>query len=379
MPITEDVRSFVESPYSYEEIAQALAAWYDRNHASIWRRPCVGDLVAAGLLEEVPVEEPPPYPSPEAPWGPETCLALFDYYREYLLPPELAERAARAVTALVGGGVGPQHWCRFDRFEVESVLIAWLEEDPALRELLQGAGDGDAFPDVWVMADAMDAAWAVVREQLLATGQYVELDDGALLSCDEFAALYERVVSAREEEHQRDAYEHSLTYYLHLLQEEESAYKDAAHQAPAPVPVESGTDREEMAGGEEGAEWRDPEAALQWALPLRKALPFDLYGLEIRMTRQWHCVLVVWSRESPEDDTLTLYNRGQVAQLIEGLRESDRERAEALVEVEGETDQAAARSSNETQERDQAGSTLAATGGEGTPHQHRPTEWGPDG
>jgi len=381
MPLTEDIRSFVQSPYSYEEIAQALAAWYDRNHASVWRRPCVDDLVAAGLLEEVlvepaPVEEPPPYPSPEDPWGPESCLALFDYYREYLLPPELAERAARAVTALVGGGDGPRHWCRFDRFEVESVIVAWLEGDPALRELLQGAGAGDAFPDVWVTADAMEAAWDIVRAQLLATGQYVELDDGALLSCDEFAALYERVVSAREEEHQRDAYEHSLTYYLRLLQEEESAYKDAADQPPAAEPVEHGTAQEEPTGGEERAEWRDPESALQWALPLRKALPFDLYGLEIRMTRQWHCVLVVWSRESPEDDTLTLYNSEQVAQLIEGVQESAREREDQKGEVDATAVPAAL---SGTQEQTTTRETHLATACEETPLQHRPTEWGPDG
>lgn len=384
MPLTEDIRSFVESPYSYEEIAQALAAWFDLNHASIWRRPCVGDLVAAGLLEEVLVEpgldgEPPPYPSPEALWGPETCLALFDYYRGQPLAPDLAGRAAQAVAALGGGSEGGVRWCRFERFEVESVLVAWLEGDPELRALLQSTGAGDALPDVWMIAEAMEEAWAIVRQHLLATGQYVELDDGALLSCDEYAALYERVVFAREEEDQRDAYEHSLTYYLRLLQEEISAYKDAPTHPPTPEPEGSETAQQEREGGEAVAEWSDPISALEWARPLRKALPFDLYGLEIRMTAQWHCVLVVWALEKPEDDTLTLYNSGQVVQLIEGLQESAREGAETLVEVEGEQDHAAMPASDETQARDQTALTQGASRVEVSPQQHHPGEWEPDG
>jgi hypothetical protein len=373
MPLTEDIRSFVESPYSYEEIAEALSGWFDRNHAMLWRRPCVEDLVAVGLLPEVQLEpapdSPPPYPPPEAPWGDETCLALFDYYRGQPLAPELASHAAQAVPALIGRG--EEHWRRFGRFEVESVLLAWLEGDPEVRARLASGGAGDAFPDVWVLAGAMEEAWAIVRRQLLTSGQYVELDDGELLSCDEYAELYARAVAAREEEERRDAYEHSLTYYLHLLQEEVSAYKDAtASPSDAEPEVES---------GEEGAEWSDPVSALEWARPLRQALPRDLYGLEIRMTAQWHCVLVVWSLENPEDDTLTLSNSGQVVQLMEGLQEIAREQTQAPDKEEGEQDQTAILAADETGVRDQSGRAQAGTSVEGSSPHHHHTEWGPDG
>lgn len=382
MPLTDDIRSFVESPYSYEEIAGALSGWFDRNHAMLWRRPCVEDLVAVGLLPEVPLEpapDSPPYPSPDAPWGEEACLALFDYYRgQPLLEPGLAKHAAQAVPALIGRGEA--HWHRFGRFEVESVLIAWLEGDTELRAGLASKGEGDAFPDVWVLAGAMEEAWAIVRRQLLDSGQYVELDDGELLSCDEYAALNARAVAAREEEERRDAYEHSLTYFLHLLQEEVSAYKDAAPATSDAEPEGRSPAKPAREGGEEDAEWSDPVSALEWARPLRNALPRDLYGLEIRMTAQWHCVLVVWALEDPEEDTLTLFNSGQVVQLMEGLQEIAGERAQAAGSVEGERDQAAAvPPSQETPEREQSGRPQAGSHDEASGSQHRPTAWGPDG
>ena len=379
MPLTDDIRSFVESAFSYEEIAQALSAWFDRHHACVVRRPCVGDLIAGGLLPEIAYdapegEIPPPYPSPESPWGPESCLALFDHYRGRLLPSEQNARAARAALTLVGAEEDQPHSCGFDRFEVESVLIAWLEGDVEVRALLRGEEGGDAFPEAWAVAEVMEQAWPLVRAQMLATGLYVEMDDGELLAYDEYLALYERSVSARREEEELDAYEHSLTYYLRLLQEEESAYKTEQPHQPAETPAVPGVEAEDR---EEDAEWTDPQAALRWARPLRETLPFDLYGLEICMTKQWHCVLVVWSRESPEDDTLTLYNSAQVMQLIEGFQEAARQReGQGTERATGSlTARSEALSDHQEPFPVEDGTALS-----GVAHQpQRETPWGPDG
>jgi hypothetical protein len=140
LQIENDIRSWVESSYSYEQIAQALIQWQELHSEDVWkRRPFVADAEAEGLLAS-PADAPredgqetssqgeadallsPVYPPGDMPWTEEACVALFSYYAGCCFPQDVLDQLRLAAGELVSVHT---------RYRVEASLQYLLEAEPS--------------------------------------------------------------------------------------------------------------------------------------------------------------------------------------------------------------------------------------------------------
>lgn len=323
---SEEVMSWVESPYSYQQIEEALAA-ERRRQDEMWGAPlsrpmafCAGALdlfgsvpgggpgmpglgeestdrrlpeqkeaflsSAADLLEDATVHALVNELADEAIGA---CLGLFEDLRGYTLREGDLQRARCAARTLLMGG------------EETNRQAYTLREIRLTAAYLQGFVPREAWecetgiPDVWVVADRIAEVWPKVHALLLSC-ELFELDDGSLLSYDQYRLLCHRSSVALEEDEERGREEHSVEYHLRQMQAEQEDHPGDA-QALQPEP------RRDVGGGQaRPLPWANPVEAALAGRGLRQELDGSLYGMELRMPAGGSGGLfAVWPRgQAPE-------------------------------------------------------------------------------
>jgi hypothetical protein len=308
---SEEVLSWVDSPYSYQQIEQALAS-ERRRQVDLWGVPvsqpmanCQGALDVFGDVpggaREGPVAEGSTdrrLPAQREAFlcvgaelleegtlrilGEElaeraivTCLGLFDEVRGYGLRGTDQQRRARdAARALLVGGEQTAGQA-FALREVRLTLSYLRDFVP--REAWEGE---TGIPEAWTVASCIAEVWPKVRALLLSC-QLFEMDDGSLLSQDRYLQLSDRAAAEQAQKDEQEREENSIEYFQQLYASEQ------AERAGGEREGQVAALEEELEPGPRAVvrptPWANPVEAALAGGRLRRALDGNLYGMEMRM------------------------------------------------------------------------------------------------
>jgi hypothetical protein len=263
----------------------------------------------------------PAYPPPDAPASPELILALFDWLRGYLLPDKLLARAKDAARLLIDGDEHSRQ--PYSRFQIEQTALYLRDHDPAWQANYAKWCATTGIPDIWSVAAVIARKWPIVVRHLLASGAYVQLDDGTLLAQEDYQAWLQQ----EQETWQRQQQEFDEDRFLSNNEENnEERSLPTSEQMPGtptdadenevyvPAPTTNSASPDPDIIG-----WTRPGVARLHADRLARALP-AYFNVEVQPLSEGVYGILI-TNSCIQDDSMLITSNQQVCDLLAAIRE----------------------------------------------------------
>jgi hypothetical protein len=263
----------------------------------------------------------PAYPPPDAPESPELILALFDWLRGYPLPDKLLARAQDAATLLLYGDES-RGQPGYSRFQIEQTALYLRDHDPAWQANYATWCATTGIPEIWSVATIIPRKWPIVLRHLLTSGAYVQLDDGTLLSQENYQAWLqqEQEIWQKQQDYNDD---NSLCHHEDINEEYariESAERGGIqadtgeNEMPMPTPMANLSHPDSGTIG-----WTRLGIARLHADRLARALP-AYFDVEVQhLSEGLYGILI--TNSCAQDDNITITSNQQVCDLLRVIRE----------------------------------------------------------
>ncbi len=258
----------------------------------------------------------------EAPKSPETVLAFFDQLRGYSLTDGSLKLAQEKAYELCYGNEEIQR-PGYSFLAIMLTAVYLLKHDPKWQENFEKYCGRTGIPEVWSVNKWIGAKWPLAKRRCLNIGEYIELDDGTLLSQAQYQVLMkrEREEWRTEQERWRDS----------TLQSQESSVEPdesdvvvitTSSETEMLVPALASSEQElEVVDGGKPIGWTSATIAgwhakrLSWSLP-----PY--FVVEVQpIDEQVHFGIVIKNACLEDDTEITLLCNKEVCTFLEVIRE----------------------------------------------------------
>lgn len=244
----------------------------------------------------------------------ETVMAFFDRLRGYQLTGKLLHCAKEKACELCYGDEKAGK-AGYSLLTIMLTTIYLLKHDPKWQENYELYCGRTGIPDVWAVNKWIGAKWPLALRRLLKTGEYVRMDDGALLSHADYQAMLERELEEWQQENQGEV-SVSEPSLVETMEDEpmESAEVLEQETQPASVPLE--TDEVDRDAEPEG--FPTLYVAMLHSNRLRRVLP-SYFQVEVQPVRDELFEIVILNT-CAEDVTVLTCNK-QVCEVLRVIQE----------------------------------------------------------